>query len=202
LNISRFDAAIGLASKWPVEEQNKERATATGFVLWATAYLQAAEQLHLMSKSDRQLAFYAGPVIHNTGLAAELTLKAFLQGGGKTEKEIKKIGHNTYDAYCLSREYFEEIKFIELHFSNTAHLTVPDEVRRRSDPADEEVETRWKVYFDHLRLLDTVYDRPFKGRYFQPGAVQLPETEIVLIGTKILLSALKDRLDDRAKSST
>lgn len=202
MNIGRFDAAIGLASKWPVEETSKEQASATGYVSWAKAYLQAAEQLHFISNSDRQESFYFGPVIHNTGLAAELTLKAYLQGGGKTEKQIRQIGHNTYDAYCSSREYFDEVKFIELHFSNTAHLTVPDEIRKRLGPATEGIETRWKVYFDHLRLLDTMYDRPFKGRYFQPGAVQLPDTEIVLIGTKILLSALKDRLDNRAKSST
>ncbi len=202
MKISGFDAAIGLVSEWPVEKHNKERASASGYVSWATAYLQAAEQLHFTSELDRQPAFYAGPVIHNTGLAAELTLKAFLQGGGKTEGEIKKIGHNTYDAYCSSREYFDEAKFIKLHFSNTAHLTVPDEVRRRSTPASEDIETRWKVFFDHLRLLDTMYDRPFKGRYFQPGAVQLPETEIVLIGTKILLSALKDRLGGGLKNST
>lgn len=169
-----------------------KRANVDGNVSWALAYLQAAEQLHRISKSDRKQAFYAGPVIQNTGLAAEPTLKAYLQGGGKNEKQIRQIGHRTYKAYCSSREYFDEAKFIALHFSSTAHLTVPDEIRRRFAPASVDVETRWKVYFEHLRLLDTMYDRPFKGRHFQSGAVQLPESEIVLTGTKKLLSALKD----------
>lgn len=169
-----------------------------GLVKWAQAYYRAAELLHFAEPDDRHTPFYGGPIVQSVGLATELTLKAMLRGNGKTTEEVRGYGHKTYDAYFAARECFDESKFIELHMSNTQHLKVPaeiiDQLISKGEPHSE-VEIRWRVYFHHLRLLDTVYDRPFKSRYVQPGAVKLPETEIVLFGTKILLAAMEERLE-------
>jgi hypothetical protein len=193
--VNEFADAIGLCSQWPLETEDNEEAGISGLLTWAHAYFSAAELLHF-SKKTEDFAFYSGPIVHNVGLATELTLKAILRGMGKTSKEIRKYSHNTYEAYYAARECFDEVKFMNLHFSNTKHLSIPEEVRTRlTAQGDEDVETRWRVYFDHLRILDTVYDRPYSTRYMTPGPVTLPDTDIILIGTKLLLTAIEERLE-------
>jgi hypothetical protein len=189
-----FADSIGLWPQWPLECENKDEMSIVGLLVWARAYFSAAELLHFSQKTE-DLAFYGGPVVHNVGLATELTLKALLRGMGKSPRELRKYSHNTYAAYYDARECFDEVKFLELHFSNTVHLSVPEEVRTRLNAQGEtDVDTRWRVYFDHLRILDTVYDRPYRTRYITPGSVILPDTDIVLIGTKLLMAAIEDRL--------
>jgi len=59
-------------------------------------------------------------------------------------------------------------------------LSVPEEVRNRlASLGETDIEHTWRVYFHHLRVLDTVYDRPYRTRYVTPGPVILPETEII-----------------------
>ncbi|MEM1375718.1 MAG: hypothetical protein AAGF78_15215 [Pseudomonadota bacterium] len=189
-----FSDAIGLRKDWPHEPQNQDEMSITGLASWAQAYLRAAEVLNFSAEA-RDGAFYAGPVVQSAGLATELTLKAVLRGLGQTENDVKKFSHNTYEAYCEARVAFDEVKFLDLHFANTSHLKTPQEVRERLEKQGEkDVDIRWRVYFDHLRILDTSYHRPFRARYVIPGAVILPEITIVLTGTKILLSALQERL--------
>ena len=193
--MSKMAAGIGLSESWPAKVKNDDEMHVAGLFIWASAYFRAAEQLHFSDLNDRHAPFYCGPVMQNVGLATELTLKTMLRGCGKSMDEIKQYGHNTYRSYCDARECFDEVKFINLHFSNTSHLAVPEEVRRRLvSRGEENADIRWRVYFDHLRLLDTGYDRPYRSRYVTPGDGSLPETEIVLVGTKILLNALRDRL--------
>lgn len=191
--VSGFADAIGLCSRWPLETDANNEMSITGLLAWARAYFSAAELLHF-SKRTEDFAFYSGPIVHNVGLATELTLKVILRGMGKTPKEIRKYSHNTYEAYYDSRECFDEVKFLNLHFSNTKHLPIPEEVKTRLTAQGDE-EGRWRVYFDHLRVLDTVYDRPYRTRYMKPGPVILPDTDIILIGTKLLLSAIEERLN-------
>ena len=193
VSISGFAAAISLSADWPRDVESEDEMNVVGLLDWASGYFRAAEILHF-SANDRNTNYYCGPVIQSVGLATELTLKAMLRGCGKTQKEIRKFSHNNYGAYCAARECFDEVKFINLHFSNCSHLSVPDEVRERMlEFDDDEIARRWLIYFDHLRLLDTIYDRPFRGRYIVPGKLRLPETEILLRGTKVLLSAMNER---------
>ncbi|WP_416369527.1 hypothetical protein [Tritonibacter mobilis] len=194
--MSGFADAIGLDVSWPVEFNQSDEMSVTGLVRWARAYLNAAEILHF-SERHHGPEFYPGPVIQNVGLATELTLKTMLRGGGKSPKDMRTYSHNTYKAYCDARSYFDEVKFINLHFSNTSHISVPEEVRiRLSLRSETDIEHRWRVYFDHLRVLDSVYDRPYRTRYVTPGSMVLPETEVILVGTKLLLTAMEERLAD------
>ena len=192
--MSTFSEAIGLTADWPFENNQSDEMSLVGLAKWARSYFDAGEVLHF-TKHKLEPEFYAGPVIQTIGLATELTLKTMLRGGGKSSGAVRQYSHNTYKAYCEARTHFDELKFIELHFSNTAHLSAPEEVRARwvsDDKAD--IETRWRVYFDHLRLLDSVYDRPYRTRYPTPGLMELPDTEIILVGTKLLLTAMQERL--------
>ena len=100
----------------------------SGLVKWARVYMNAGEILHF-SEHPQELAFYSGPVMQTVGLATELTLKAMLRGSGKSSKDLRKYSHNTYKAYYDARSCFSEVKFVNLHFSNTAHLPVPEEIR-------------------------------------------------------------------------
>lgn len=185
-----------LVNRSSVKIRHKDEMDVTGLVRWARAYLNAGEILHFAEHHEPP-QFYPGPVMQTVGLATELTLKAMLSGSGKDPQTIRKYSHNTYKAYFDARSVFDEVKFIELHFSNTAHLPVPEEVRKRlSSNGETDIDHRWRVYFDHLRVLDTVYDRPYRTRYMSPGAVVLPDTEVLLVGTKLLLTAMEEKIAD------
>ena len=155
--MSEFAAAIGLSDNWPINVENDDEMGVSGLLIWALAYFRAAEQLHFSDANVRQTPYYSGPIMQNVGLATELTLKAMLYGCGKTMDELRNYSHNTYNAYCDARACFDEVKFIDLHISCTSYMTVPAEVRSRyAEQGKEDVDIRWRVYFDHLRLLDSV----------------------------------------------
>lgn len=194
--MSEMAAAIGFSKDWPASVEDGNEMDVAGLFTWARAYFSAAELLHFSENNNHHAPFYCGPVMQNVGLATELTLKTMLRGCRKSMHEIRKYSHNTYKLYCDSRGCFDEVKFINLHMANTSHLSLSEEVRRRYELLGEEgADTRWRVYFDQLRLLDSVYDRPYRSRYVTPDEMILPETEIVLIGTKILLNAMGERLE-------
>jgi hypothetical protein len=195
-----FADAIDLDASWPIEVKQQDEMGVSGLVKWARAYMNAGEILHFAER-PQELDFYSGPVMQTVGLATELTFKAMLRGSGKSSKDLRKYSHNTYKAYYDARSCFNEVKFINLHFSNTAHLPVPEEIRTRLTlQGESDIEHTWRVYFDHLRILDSVYDRPYRTRYITPGSMVLPETEIILCGTKLLLTAMEERLAERAKA--
>lgn len=209
MNDSDFAGAIGLVDDWPVDARAEGVMSARGLCIWARAYLDAAEILQdAQSFPDGSPVegegvlgphFYGGPAVHTTGLATELTLKAMLRGGGLSEKQVRKFGHRTYDAYLRAREFFIEHQFIYLHMDNTNHRQTPKEVLEAvaANPDNADDPNRiWRVYFNHLRVLDGVYDRPFRTRYAKPGEVLYPDNELLLIGTKILLTAMEERLLD------
>ena len=190
-----FAGAIGLVNRWPINGSDRAEMSSAGLLNWAEAYLCAAELLCSECEGKRDTVFYGGPVMQTVGLSTELVLKALLRGGGKSRKTVRALSHNTYDAYCAARAYFDEQKFINLFLSNTSHLSAPQEVRDRlMERGEDDVDVRWRIYFDHLRNLDSVYDRPFRSRYVTPGEMVLPEADLVLTGTKILFCAMRERL--------
>ncbi|MCY6382563.1 hypothetical protein [Hoeflea prorocentri] len=196
---SKFSEAIGLRETWPTEPQLEEAMSMAGCYKWAAAFFDAAETLLLASEMVVGSSFYQGPVIQNVGLATELSLKALLRGAGKTNEELKRAGHNCYRLYCESRICFDESRFLSQHLANTSHIPISDEIRERvakNNPTwdAEHIDLRWRNYFDHLRLLDLTYDRPFRSRYVEPGDVILPDAEVIMIGTKLFLAAMKERL--------
>ncbi len=187
----RASAAIGLKDKWP-----KRSFEELGLRMkWAEAYLVAAEILFHQNQVREDLNFYAGPMLQNLGLASELTLKLVIFGSGKDDRFCKKLGHNTYDSYCVARDSFDELKFLEVVFGNLEHRSVPDEISQQMEQnRDEFSQWEWKAYFNHLRILDLMYDRPFLNRYIEHGMHTLPDAEIILVGTKLLLGAAAERL--------
>ncbi|MBL1437922.1 MAG: hypothetical protein COB08_017200 [Rhodobacteraceae bacterium] len=204
-----FADAIGLKKNWPREVSSSEEMSSEGLLVWAEAYFRAAEGLYLehFDRSNPKFyrsnfAFYSGPIMQNVGLATELALKALLSGDGMSQKEVKSFSHNTYAAYFKARHCFDEVKFLNLYFSNSDHLVVPDEVRKKLEKEGEkDIGHRWRVYFDHLRVLDSVYHRPYRNRYAKPGPILLPEAELILIGTKIILAAMRDRISASTPSA-
>lgn len=187
------DEEIQLVNTWPVEVPDGEMGI-SGLLQWAWSYQLAARILLKHQKKNNQ-SFYMGPLLQNCGMAAELTLKAMLRGAGKSEEELKRIGHNTYDAYVAAKNQFHEGEFITLVITLTQHRQLPEEIQSRTT-GDEEVglDNQWRAYFPHLDLLDKTYDRPFRTRYVQGGAVTVPDAEMVLIGNEVLLSAMDARL--------
>jgi len=191
-----FAEAIGLYDNWPVRQDGESEMLAEGFVAHATAYLEAAQDLYRNGDQERSTLYLVGPLMQVTGLAGELTFKALLRGGGAVEKELRAYSHHTYDAYLAARSLFDEVKFINLVFGNTTDLPVPAEVieRFRANGRTDNPGIGWRVFFDHLRVLDGVYDRPYRSRYMTPGAVVLPEPRIIFVGLSILLEAMRERL--------
>ena len=195
--VGDFACSIGLVSSWPAEVLDQDQMNCSGLLKWAEAYQAAAETLHFEGHSRCNFAFYGGPLMQVVGLSTELTLKVLLRGGGKTEKELRSFSHNTYEAYFAAKEYFDEVKFLDQFFANTDHRKIPNEIRNRlTERGEVDISYRWRVYFDHLRLLDTVYDKPYRNRYAAPGPISLPDAELILVGTKILLSAMHSRLNE------
>jgi hypothetical protein len=169
--------------------------SAEGFVAHATAYLEAAQDLYRAGDQERSTLRFAGPLMQVTGLAAELTFKALLRGGGAVDRELRAYSHNTYNAYLAARPLFDEVQFINLVLGSTADLPVPAEVveRFQTNGRTDDPAIAWRVFFDHLRVLDGVYDRPYRSRYMTPGAMVLPEPRIVFVGLSILLEAMRER---------
>jgi hypothetical protein len=199
-----FATAIGLDDNWPRRQDDNSEMSVEGFVAHAAAYLEAARDLYPEGDQENSVLRFAGPLMQVTGLASELTFKALLRGSGAGEKELRGYSHNTYAAYLAARSLFDEVKFINLVFGNTADLPVPQSVieRFRATGRTDDPEVAWRVFFDHLRILDGVYDRPYRSRYMTPGSIVLPEPQIVFVGLSILLEAMRERQapGDRAHS--
>ncbi|MEE9389590.1 MAG: hypothetical protein V3U96_13385 [Paracoccaceae bacterium] len=194
--ISSFSDAIEWDQLWPVNVSKDEEMSIEGHLAWISAYQKAAESISLGNDLHFDTMTFAGPVMQLVGLTTELTLKTVLRGGGEDEKSLRKYSHNTYQAYLSARNHFDEVKFIDLVFSNTQHLEMPDEVRLRlAESGEPNPRLRWRVFFDHLRILDETYDRPYRSRYIKPGHTVLPEPLILLAGTKILQTAMNDMLE-------
>ena len=189
-----YSEAIKLKSIWPLSTDSRSKGDLVGHLNWTICYYEAATALLLFDRSRNHFLFNVGPVTQTLGMCTELTHKALLIGNGATSAELKKIGHNTYKSYLEARTLFSEPHFIQLVFDNTSALATPDQVKARHPEMNEtEVSRRWRVYFDHLRILDETYDKPFRTRYFTSGPGIWPEPLIIIIGIKILLNSMLER---------
>lgn len=191
----QFAAAIGLDDDWPRRQDDNSEMSFEGFVAHAAAYLEAAQDLYLEGDDENSTLRFAGPLMQLTGLASELTFKALLRGSGSSERELRSYSHNTYAAYLAARSLFDEVKFIDMVFGNTCNLSAPQSVieRFRATGRTDDPGVAWRVFFDHLRILDGVYDRPYRSRYMTPGAIVLPEPRVIFVGLGILLEAMRER---------
>lgn len=131
-----------------------------------------------------------------TGLATELTFKSMLRGAGSSEKTLRKYSHNIVGAFEQVSQLIDKSAFQRLVWANTKHLTTPTEVvERYVEPGSPSPHLSWRFFEGQLHILDEVYDKPYRSRYFQAGPVVLPEPYIILVGVKILLNAMSERLD-------
>lgn len=191
----RYDDSIELDPTWPRSSEIPGEMTADGFVRWSSSYFEAANVLYSAEGWQNPDMHFAGPTMQMTGLSVELALKGLLRGAGTSEKELRSYSHNTYKAYLEARSLFSEISFINLVFTNTAHLSTPREILDRYEGKEDDPHTMWRVFFGQLQILDEVYDRPYRSRYITPGPIILPEPFIILVGVKLLLNAMLQRLE-------
>ena len=132
-----------------------------------------------------------------TGLAAELTFKTLLRGSGRDEKKIKGFGHSVYEAYCQSIPLLDEAKFISI-VKNNSELYLPEMIRSRlNNHFGEHWPEGWNIFIPQIRLLDEVYDRPFRSRYHKSGDIYLPEVFVIILGIKIINAAMMERIGDK-----
>ena len=190
-----YSELIGLVERWPTQS-DEDGMSCGGFVQWASSYFVAANVLLATEGGPAPSLYQAGPIMQTTGLAAELALKALLRGAGSSDQELRKYSHNTYAAYCAANTLFHEGKFIFAVMSNTQNLSLPDEIKERFEASGEpDADMRWRCFFSQLRILDDVYDRPYRSRYITPGPIVLPEPYIIQVGVKLLLNAMLERTD-------
>lgn len=192
---NRFSYAIQLRKDWPVKNWCHGHVDISVRLKWALAYYRASKELYEKFLDRNDVPFFCGPLIHNVGVASELVLKAMLYGIGLDETELRKLGHKTYDSFVRARESFNEQDFNDLVFDNTLHLQLPKEIADRCETMRiEDVELGWRLYANHLLILDEIYDRPFRTRYIKPGSFVTSEPHILLVGASILISAMVERV--------
>jgi hypothetical protein len=74
---------------------------------------------------------------------------------------------------------------------------LPDVVRLRlNDHFGDDWPEGWNSFISQISLLDEVYDRPFRSRYHKSGEIFLPECFVLILGIKILLAAMLERVGD------
>jgi len=191
-----FSSAISLDPSWPSSEpENLSIAAHTRF---AASYIEAAERAIFNQDDVRHpFEFLLGPTLQLTGLATELTLKTLLRGDGREERQIIGFGHNAYNAYDEARSLFDEFRFINMVAYN-CETCLPEIVRLRlNEHFGDDWPEGWNIFIPQIRLLDSVYDRPFRSRYHRSGEIFLPEPFVIIIGIKTLLSAMLERIGDQ-----
>jgi len=196
-----FSSGISLHPSWPSSEP--ENLSIAGHTRFAASYIEAAERtIFSQDKVRHSFEFFLGPTLQLTGLAAELTLKTLLRGSGRDEKQIRDFGHNAYNAYFEARSLFDEVQFINMVAYN-CETCMPEVVRLRlNEHFGDAWPEGWSNFIPQIRLLDNVYDRPFRSRYHRSGEIILPEPYVIIIGVKTLLSAMLERIgDDRLPGS-
>lgn len=190
-----FASAISLEKRWPSFEP-KELSIAA-HIRFAASYVEAAERIFFHEGDVRhKTEFYLGPVVQLTGLAAELTLKTLLRGSGCDERRIKSFGHSTYKAYYDARKLFDEPRFI-MTVADNCEAYMPLQTRKRLDDYfGSSWPDGWNIFIPQIRLLDQMYDRPFRSRYHTSGQIYIPETFVIIVGLKTILAAMLERIGD------
>ncbi len=189
-----FKEAIGFKNDWPTHEPDS--MSIVGHTKFCSSYLQASENAFFFEETEYPMMHLMGPVLQLSGLSAELTLKTILKGYGASDSELKKYGHNTYELYLESRSAFDEVKFINNSMHQSAFDKLPEIVQKRilAQSGVPPTNSDWNVFFQHLRLLDEMYDRPFRSRYITAGEANVPEPYFIILGVKTLLAAMHEIL--------
>lgn len=196
-----FASGISLDPSWP--NAAPENMSVIGLTRFAACYIEAAE--HMLFNTDdvsHPMEFYLGPTLQLTGLAAELTFKTLLQGGGYSEKQTRKFGHSSYDAYLEARSFFDELQFLSM-VAYSCENYMPEKVRSSiNQNFGTEWPDGWNTFSPQIGILDLVYDRPFRSRYHSEGVIFLPVAFVIILGVKTLLSTMLERVgDDRLPGS-
>lgn len=192
-----FAEVAALHHGWPHIQSDQHRETLIARARWAASYWDAASFLYA-SRNVTDHIMFAGPVMQNTGLACELVLKCLLFGDGHSEEDLRKLGHS------LSAIYDEAVKNLDIHrfldavVRASKPLGLPNEVAvqfAQSGRTHDEAEVAWRVFSQHVRILDKSYCHPYRARYVSQGPIVLPEPFILLLGSAILLNAMNERLN-------
>lgn len=192
-----FAEIAALNDDWPNSLSPDQHEALLGKVRWAGSYWTAASLLYA-TRDIEDFIMFAGPVMQNAGLACELVFKCLLLGGGHSDKDVRKLGHSLSKLYDKVENQVDIMKFLDAVVRASQPIQLPDEIAHqfiKSGSTLEETDIAWRVFSQHIRLLNESYDRPFRARYNSEGPIFLPEPYILLIGSLILLNAMNERLD-------
>jgi hypothetical protein len=101
------------------------------------------------------------------------------------------------ELYSEAESQFDISRFLLAVVQASSAIALPDEIADRfmeRGHTREEADVGWRVFSQHIYLLDESYDRPFRARYLSAGPIALPEPFILLLGSLILLNAMNERL--------
>ncbi|MEM8750761.1 MAG: hypothetical protein AAGF28_10690 [Pseudomonadota bacterium] len=192
-----FTEIAALHNDWPQSNSVEHLEALIGRAQWAASYWEAANILHVNRDVTDFIAF-AGPIMQNAGLACELTLKCLLSGGGHTDSDLKQLGHSLSKLYERAENFLDIYRFLDAVRNASQPMELPEDIAdqfARSGHSRDEADIAWRVFSTHIHLLDESYDRPFRARYIAEGPIALPEPFIVLLGSLILLNAMRERLE-------
>lgn len=190
-----FVEIAALNKDWP--ELNTDSGELRGRARWAASYWNAANNLYA-TRDETDHIMFAGPVMQNAGLACELVLKCLLSGGGYSDSDLRKCGHSLSNLYEKAENHLDICRFLDAVIRASRPLELPNEVAHRFAEAGrsrDEAECGWRVFSQHIYILDESYNRPYRARYFSTGPIVLPEPYILLLGSLILLNAMNERLN-------
>jgi hypothetical protein len=194
-----FTEIAALNDDWPKSQSAEDREVLVGHAEWAGSYWEAPNTLHA-NRDPADFKMFAGPVMQNAGLACELVLKCLLFGGGHSEKDLRKWGHSLTKLYDKAEAHIDILRFLDAVRRASQPFQLPQEVAdqyQRSGRTREEAEIGWRVFSQHIRLLDESYDRPYRARYIAEGPISLPEPFFLLLGSLVLLNAMRERMNMR-----
>lgn len=191
-----FNEIAALSDEWPRQLPNSQHEALIGRARWAGSYWNAANLLYAARDTNDHI-WFVGPVMQNTGLACELVLKCLLFGGGQSNTKVKKLGHSLSKLYDEVENHVDILRFLDAVIRASQPLEIPNEIAEQfaqSGKTWEEANLAWRVFSQHIRLLDESYDRPYRARYASKGPIVVPEPFILLLGSLILLNAMNERL--------
>lgn len=191
-----FAEIAALSDEWPRVASSEQLEDLKGRVRWASSYWNAANQLYA-ARDVEDFIIFAGPIMQNCGLACELIFKCILAGAGHTDPSLRKFGHSLSELYSEAEHQLDISRFLLAVVQASTPIALPDEIADRfmeQGHTREEADLGWRMFSQHIYLLDTSYDRPFRARYVSAGPIALPEPFILLLGSLILLNAMNERL--------
>jgi len=191
-----FTEIAALRDEWPRVTSNEHLDDLIGRARWASSYWYAANHLYA-ARDVEDFIMFSGPVMQNCGLACELIFKCLLAGAGHADPSLRKFGHSLSELYSEAESQFDISRFLLAVVQASSAIALPDEIADRfmeRGHTREEADVGWRVFSQHIYLLDESYDRPFRARYLSAGPIALPEPFILLLGSLILLNAMNERL--------